>query len=620
MARYTKTGTPTTIGQISAELDLIATAINDTYSRVGDTPNQLESTLDANSNHIINLPPPTLDGDPIRRVDVVNGGDALASSLLRTDLSTGNVDAFKTVVKYAGVTFDNIAAMKAGTLVVGDVAVCKRYYAGGDLIDGLIFEIQANQSVNELFSHTLNNANTAILQDSNITNPKKGGAIGDRAGANGVKNLEVFQYMIDNLGGVINFGTELDRYAISGGSLVIGFGNKLLGGNSQIVQFTDNIPIIICGSSRWKISGIWAEYATQQDTAKTQAYGILLDSTFESIIENCLIRKSYRGIGVNKRDVFDDDSYCYMMSLIGTRSANSSDWGFYFNNDGSTGMTTNTFIGCYALQDANSNENTASKGFYIGAHSGGATLIGCASDKSQSTALTVTNSTNIKLISFDIESSSITDTELVNISSCTNLSIDGILIDVNVFNGTNCNVIRVSGSSRNIEIRGREKSSTNNATTTFGLQSTSTREDCWIEAFDFISDSNFLRDDNLTPNGKRQILSYAYNIYAEKIGINNRLEYRTSYPTTGTWAVGDRVKNPSISNANPVDEWACVVAGTSGSWRVVSSVTVKGATAARPTLTASDFGVQYLDTTLNANGLLIVWSGSLWLDSSGNSV
>jgi hypothetical protein len=54
MARYTKTGTPNTIGQINAELDLIALAINDTLSRVGDFPNQLETSLDINSNRILN--------------------------------------------------------------------------------------------------------------------------------------------------------------------------------------------------------------------------------------------------------------------------------------------------------------------------------------------------------------------------------------------------------------------------------------------------------------------------------------------------------------------------------------------------------------------------------------
>ena len=70
MARYTKTGTPSTIGEVNAQLDLIALAIDDTYSRVGDSPNQLESTLDVNSNRIINLPAPTSPSEAARLFDV----------------------------------------------------------------------------------------------------------------------------------------------------------------------------------------------------------------------------------------------------------------------------------------------------------------------------------------------------------------------------------------------------------------------------------------------------------------------------------------------------------------------------------------------------------------------
>ena len=70
MARYTKTGTPNTIGQLNSELDLIALAIADTVSRVGDVPNQLETTLDANSNRILNLPRPISGTDPLRLMDI----------------------------------------------------------------------------------------------------------------------------------------------------------------------------------------------------------------------------------------------------------------------------------------------------------------------------------------------------------------------------------------------------------------------------------------------------------------------------------------------------------------------------------------------------------------------
>jgi hypothetical protein len=113
MARYTKTGTPNTIGQINAELDLIALAIDDTLSRVGDVPNQLETNLDMNSYRILNLPAPVLDNDPIRRIDVINGGDATASALLRSDLAAGTATLNDSYLEPA--SFASVAAMQAET-------------------------------------------------------------------------------------------------------------------------------------------------------------------------------------------------------------------------------------------------------------------------------------------------------------------------------------------------------------------------------------------------------------------------------------------------------------------------------------------------------------------------
>jgi len=46
---------------------------------------------------------------------------------------------------------------------------------------------------------------------------------------------------------------------------------------------------------------------------------------------------------------------------------------------------------------------------------------------------------------------------------------------------------------------------------------------------------------------------------------NQRVVYSTSAPTTGTWAVGDRVINKNATIGQP-KAWSCTVAGTSGTW------------------------------------------------------
>lgn len=77
MARYTKTGTPNTVGQLNAEFNNIENAITDTLSRKGDSPNQMESLLDMNSYPIINLPPPFNDTSPVRLIDIKTNAETV---------------------------------------------------------------------------------------------------------------------------------------------------------------------------------------------------------------------------------------------------------------------------------------------------------------------------------------------------------------------------------------------------------------------------------------------------------------------------------------------------------------------------------------------------------------
>jgi hypothetical protein len=66
-------------------------------------------------------------------------------------------------------------------------------------------------------------------------------------------------------------------------------------------------------------------------------------------------------------------------------------------------------------------------------------------------------------------------------------------------------------------------------------------------------------------------------------------------------------------------EWLCTTGSlTTATWRMTEQAGVRrDTTANRPTLAATDQGVQYLDTTLDANGKPIWWTGSKWVDSSG---
>jgi len=99
--------------------------------------------------------------------------------------------------------------------------------------------------------------------------------------------------------------------------------------------------------------------------------------------------------------------------------------------------------------------------------------------------------------------------------------------------------------------------------------------------------------------------------------MRNGVRYGPSTPTTGTWAVGEYLLNSAPSAANPWTRRECVTAGTPGTFRTTAWMTYKDTTANRPTLTAIDVGVSYLDTTLDADGKPITWTGTAWVDATG---
>lgn len=68
MARYTK-NEAATVPALNTELEKIETAIQDTLSRKGDTPNIMEAPIDMNSNRIMNLPEPASNAEPVRKAD-----------------------------------------------------------------------------------------------------------------------------------------------------------------------------------------------------------------------------------------------------------------------------------------------------------------------------------------------------------------------------------------------------------------------------------------------------------------------------------------------------------------------------------------------------------------------
>jgi len=97
---------------------------------------------------------------------------------------------------------------------------------------------------------------------------------------------------------------------------------------------------------------------------------------------------------------------------------------------------------------------------------------------------------------------------------------------------------------------------------------------------------------------------------------SNRRMMMASQPAGGV--IGDIVELQQPAEGRP-DEYRCTASSvTSATWRMTRQAGVKkDTTAARPTLSASDAGLRYLDTSLAAQGKPICWTGSAWIDASG---
>lgn len=111
---------------LNANLAELASALDNTLSRDGTGPNQMEADLDMNSQRILNLPLPTEDNDPVRLIDITEGLVGAVDTVARSDAQEAieiAEDAASAVAGKADVTdVANALALKANTSTVTDLS------------------------------------------------------------------------------------------------------------------------------------------------------------------------------------------------------------------------------------------------------------------------------------------------------------------------------------------------------------------------------------------------------------------------------------------------------------------------------------------------------------------
>lgn len=114
-----------------------------------------------------------------------------------------------------------------------------------------------------------------------------------------------------------------------------------------------------------------------------------------------------------------------------------------------------------------------------------------------------------------------------------------------------------------------------------------------------------------------QTESGGVNINNNTIFRSNRVVMTDTTPTNGIR--GDRLRRANITVGLP-SEYQCTFTSATGTavWRMIQQAGVgMDTTANRPTPTANDVGLLYLDTTLDADGHPIWWNGAAWIDAQG---
>lgn len=117
------------VSTINSNSALIETALENTLSRDGTTPNEMESDLDMNGNRILNLPEPLDDTEPLRLIDAQPFVDAAEAAQAAAELALDSFTDLYLGVKASDPALDNDNnALQQGAMYFNSVEEEMRVY------------------------------------------------------------------------------------------------------------------------------------------------------------------------------------------------------------------------------------------------------------------------------------------------------------------------------------------------------------------------------------------------------------------------------------------------------------------------------------------------------------
>lgn len=314
-----------------------------------------------------------------------------------------------------------------------------------------------------------------------------------------------------------------------------------------IIMYKMNIPIVRVKTSNYGIDKLSLSYIAPQTEEFSGGTGIELgdaeDNTgaFEGSINHVIIYQPYRGIAI---PTYKGSAFAFENTFTHVRVLDAFDTAFHLTSTG-IGLTTNTFINCYALFQPN--PVGRANGFHISNHDD-FVMINCADDHGKNRALTVDYCRGGTVIDFHAEKCRLTEdymsTIFINESVVhfTNLQVVYQIVEA----PNESYMLFVSGKNSRVQIVNFAERDIEKLPGTFCL---SVVNDGLGELI--IQNAKYVSPVSVT--GKTKINHHQWSDYFP--------------PTVGTWNVGDIVWNKGNYWSSNVG-WTCVNEGEFGTAKI----------------------------------------------------
>lgn len=247
------------LGQSNTNFNTIQTALTDAVSRSGQSPNAMESSLDMNSNQIINLPAPGTVNSPARLIDVTSNPTIQVPPTGTSGHTVPYLDGNNT---YSGTsTFTNTVTLPAGTVTGSEIA--SSTITNTNLATSSVNFNTINSSAISTTSQFLNDTSNLLLQTDKVWGAAAFTALTDASTV--AVDLSTGINFTLTIGGNRTLGNPSNTKAGQCGIIVITQG----GGGSNTLAY----------SSNWKFPGGIAPTLSTAASAVDTLFYTVIDST-----------------------------------------------------------------------------------------------------------------------------------------------------------------------------------------------------------------------------------------------------------------------------------------------------------------------------------------------------